>query len=53
MTNQHTHKYLRIHREPITGRYGSIDICLCGATKLNANRGGEVLNRVNTLNASI
>jgi hypothetical protein len=40
MTDQHIHKYLRIKRDPITGLYGSIDICLCGCVKLNANGTG-------------
>jgi hypothetical protein len=48
MNKEHTHTYVRIHRDVITGKYGSIDICLCGAVKLklNANTSGEVLNRV-------
>ena len=32
----HTHAYVRIKRDVICGKKGSIDICLCGAVKLNS-----------------
>lgn len=53
MNNQHTHTYVRIERDVICGKYGSIDICLCGAVKLNANTSGEVLGGIDTLDTSI
>jgi hypothetical protein len=46
MNNEHTHTYVRIHRDVITGKYGTIEICLCGAVKSDADTSGEVLNRV-------